>query len=268
MDIKEYIASGILELYVLGALSEKENRQINQLVRKHDEIRDEVEEIEKALGLFSEAISPSEIIVPFDKIREAIENESENVIPLASKRKRSGNNFVSYSGWAASILLAGGLFWMYNQNQELSTEIQSTDAKNAFLEQQLTISNENLDKANELVTILRDKNIIPVSLAGQAAAPEAFAKVYIKTGDTKVYIDALGLPEPPRGKVYQVWSLKLNPLTPTSIGLLSDFTEDENKVFELVDIHEAEAFGITLEPEGGSDVPNLEQLYALGAVGR
>jgi hypothetical protein len=42
--------------------------------------------------------------------------------------------------------------------------------------------------------------------------------------DTKVvYVDASGLPEPPEGMVYQVWALKLDPLTPTSIGLLENF---------------------------------------------
>jgi hypothetical protein len=32
--------------------------------------------------------------------------------------------------------------------------------------------------------------------------------------ETKVvYVDASGLPEPPEGMVYQVWALKLDPLT-------------------------------------------------------
>jgi hypothetical protein len=44
------------------------------------------------------------------------------------------------------------------------------------------------------------------------------AKVYWNKEEV-VYIDA-GLAEPPKGMVYQVWALKLNPLTPTSIGLL------------------------------------------------
>ncbi|WP_368662289.1 anti-sigma factor domain-containing protein [Zobellia laminariae] len=66
--------------------------------------------------------------------------------------------------------------------------------------------------------------------------------------------------------VYQVWSLKLDPLTPTSMGLLKDFTEDENKIFTLDNPNQTEAFGITLEPAGGSESPNLEQLYTLGAV--
>ena len=35
----------------------------------------------------------------------------------------------------------------------------------------------------------------------------------------------------------------------------------------LENANESEAFGITLEPEGGSETPTLEQLYTLGAVG-
>jgi anti-sigma-K factor RskA len=66
--------------------------------------------------------------------------------------------------------------------------------------------------------------------------------------------------------VYRVWSLKLKPLAPTSIGLLDDFSRDNNKVFALNNPNESEAFGITLEPAGVSKAPNLEQLYTLGVV--
>ena len=81
-----------------------------------------------------------------------------------------------------------------------------------------------------------------------------------------VYIDAAGLPEPPKGMVYQVWSLKLNPLTPTSIGLLDRFKEQDSRIFAVNDAVDAEAFGITLEPAGGSETPTMTQLYTLGKV--
>jgi hypothetical protein len=48
-----------------------------------------------------------------------------------------------------------------------------------------------------------------------------FSKVYWNKETQVVYV-AVGLPEPPKGMVYQVWALKLNQLTPQSIGLLSD----------------------------------------------
>ena len=41
---------------------------------------------------------------------------------------------------------------------------------------------------------------------------------------------------------------------------------DDNKIFALQNANESEAFGITLEPEGGSEAPTMNQLYVLGAV--
>jgi hypothetical protein len=65
------------------------------------------------------------------------------------------------------------------------------------------------------------------------------------------------LPEPPEGMVYQVWALKLDPLTPTSISLLENF----DKMIKIAVNNANEAFGITLEPKGGSLTPTMEQLY-------
>jgi anti-sigma-K factor RskA len=91
--------------------------------------------------------------------------------------------------------------------------------------------------------------------------------VYWNKETQVVYVDATGLPEPPDGMVYQVWSLQLSPtLTPTSIGLLENFDKDDTKMFSVNGTSNAEAFGITLEPAGGSKTPTMEQLYALGKV--
>ncbi|PZQ76964.1 MAG: anti-sigma factor, partial [Flavobacterium johnsoniae] len=59
---------------------------------------------------------------------------------------------------------------------------------------------------------------------------------------------------------------KLNPLTPTSIGLLDNFKDNTKRFFAIEKAEEAEAFGITLEPAGGSPSPTLGQLYTLGKV--
>ena len=52
MDIKAYIESGILELYVAGTLSEKENEEVYVLMQQHHEILQEVLEIEAAVIKF------------------------------------------------------------------------------------------------------------------------------------------------------------------------------------------------------------------------
>ena len=117
-----------------------------------------------------------------------------------------------------------------------------------------------------MLSVLRDKKITRIPLQSQGVAPDAYATVYWNKEQNKAYIDAKELPTPPRGKVYQVWSLQLEPLTPTSIGLLDEFSMDDNKILTLENPNTSEAFGITLEPEGGSESPTMEQLYVLGAV--
>ena len=113
---------------------------------------------------------------------------------------------------------------------------------------------------------IRDKDVIAVPLGGQGKFDNTYAKVYWNKKDNTIYLDAQGLPDAPAGKVYQVWSLKLNPLTPTSLGTVDNFNKDETKIFEITNENESQAFGITLEPEGGSETPTMEQLYTLGVV--
>ena len=52
----------------------------------------------------------------------------------------------------------------------------------------------------------------------------------------------------------------------SSIISSADFSEENNKIFAVSNTGDAEAFGITLEPAGGSQSPTMEQLYALGKV--
>jgi hypothetical protein len=90
--------------------------------------------------------------------------------------------------------------------------------------------------------------------------------VYWDKKINSIYIDARGLPELPKGKLYQVWSLTLTPLTPTSLETLDTFTAYAHKIFIITNAKQSEAFGIKLEPSAGSLSPNLEQLYTLGVV--
>ncbi|RZS93357.1 anti-sigma factor [Aquimarina brevivitae] len=263
MDIKEYIESGILELYIYGSLSAKENEEVYEMLQKHPEILVEVEKIEATLDQLSAASTTKELSKLYDTIAAKIEaNEQVPVRTLARKR----SNLPAYIGWAASIALLVGLLSQINKNNKLREEIVSTQIKNQVLEGEISVKEENLKSAENLLSILRNKDIIEVPLNAQAVDPSAYATVYWDKEKDLAYIDVQGLPAPPPGKVYQVWSLKLQPLTPTSLGILEAYKENKNKVFTVENTNDSEAFGITLEPEGGSESPTLEMLYTLGAV--
>ncbi|MDW5288201.1 anti-sigma factor [Formosa sp. PL04] len=266
MDINKYINSGILELYVAGALSDEENKEVYTLMQKHPEVLTEVLLIESAILKLTEATAPKNAVLDFNPIAEKIRkpNTETKVINITPAKRRT--NWLGYTGWAAAVVLAGGLFWATEQNSTLQTQINVTELDNEFLEQQIEITNSDLKEADNLISILRDKNVLAIPLGGQAVYPEAYAKVYWDKTTENIYLDAQGLPEPPEGKVYQVWSLTLDPLTPTSLGTLDDFVSDDNKIFTIENANASEAFGITLEPAGGSSSPTLEQLYTLGTV--
>ena len=263
MDEEKYIASGVLELYVAGVLSEEENLEVYNNAQKYPKIKQEIEEIEGSILAVTKTLSPG-LVDGFDGVKRklAIGDTETKVVQMPKKEV----NPIWYVGWAASLLLIAGLVWMYTQNQDLKSQIKVVNQTNSQLEQQIADSDSSLEKSQELLETLRDQNVTVVALGGQEVAPESYAKAYWNKSEEKVYIDAKGLPEPPDGFVYQVWSLKLDPLIPTSMGLLEDFVSDENKVFALANPNDTEAFGITLEPAGGSESPTLEQLYTLGVV--
>ena len=265
MTTNEHIESGILELYIAGALSEKENEQVYGLIQEHPEILNEVQEIEKTISTLISSVAPKEGESSFKDILIKLIQDKENqskVITLSPSK----TPWLTYAGWAASILIGVTTVIMVSNNMELNQELRALSTEKQQFELQLEKSTTDLAENKKLLGILRDKNILSIPLQGQNISPESYAKVYWDKATQSIYLDAQGLPEPPEGKVYQVWSLLLNPLRPTSLGTIDSFTADANKIFSINNPNDSQAFGITLEPAGGSKTPTLEQLYTLGAV--
>mgnify|MGYP000002890587 CR=1 FL=1 len=80
MDIKEYIASGILELYVAGALSEKENEEVYAMMLKHPEVMKEVLSIENAITTLAASMANKDTSIIFEAIKE-----EESIIDTSDK---------------------------------------------------------------------------------------------------------------------------------------------------------------------------------------
>ncbi|MCW2120043.1 anti-sigma factor [Flavobacterium sp. 7A] len=262
MENKEYIESGILELYVYGLLSEAENEEIASKAKNDQDINAEIIAIEKAIVALSSSFAPFNSIANFSKIKEKLNiNQEVKVIELEPRSSIS-----PYIGWAAALLLLIGVGYQYSQLNTTNTEMVNATIEKGKIEKELntlTLENKAIESS---LAIIRDTNNTVVALGGQTIAPESSAKIYWNKSSQKVFVDASGLPEPPKGMVYQVWALKLTPLTPTSIGLLDNFVANNQRIFAVDGTADAEAFGITLEPAGGSLTPTMEQLYTLGKV--
>ncbi|WP_294821419.1 anti-sigma factor [uncultured Flavobacterium sp.] len=260
MDTQEYIESGILELYVFGRLSDDENREVQQMAESHAQVRDEIVSIEKAVISLSYSFAPYLSAENYDRIRKQLIEKHGGVVEMKPK-----TGIVAWIGWAAAIILMFGLAYQYYQYNEVTKEVQAATKERGRFEQMVASLEAKNTENEKALAVIRDKFSTVVALEGQAAAPESYAKVYVNPSTKEIYVDIAGLPEAPAGKVYQLWALKLDPLTPTSIGVLNA-ARKTNGILKVEHYDQAEAFGITLEPEGGSATPTLEQLYALGKV--
>lgn len=262
MEAQEYIESGILELYVYGLLTETENLEIAALAKKNPEVENEIISIEKAIVALSSSFSPFHSVANFEKIKARLELKHGKVVEL-----KPTSNRTQYIGWAAAVLLLLGLGYQTLELTKTKETITTVGNEKNKIERDFAYLDQQNKETEKSLTIVRDIKNTGVTLGGQAVSPTSFAKVYWNKDTKTTYIDAAGLPKPPKGKVYQVWALKLSPvLTPTSIGLLSNFDSNNQKIFAVDQTVYAEAFGITLEPEGGSPTPTMEQLYTLGKV--
>ncbi|SHL68134.1 anti-sigma factor [Flavobacterium saccharophilum] len=262
MEAQEYIDSGILELYVYGLLTETENIEIAEMAKKSPEVDQEIISIEKAIVALSSSFSPFHSVANFEKIKARLELKHGKVVEMKPASKWS-----QYVGWAAAVLLLLGLGYQTLELTKTKDAIATVGNEKTKIEREFAYLDQQNKETEKNLTIVRDIKNTGVTLGGQAVSPTSFAKVYWNKDTKTTYIDAAGLPKPPKGMVYQVWALKLSPvLTPTSIGLLSDFEGNSNKIFAVDRTNEAEAFGITLEPAGGSLTPTMTQLYTLGKV--
>ena len=262
MSSEEIIESGKLEMYVCGALPPDEALEVTEAIEAYPEVKREIELIEESLLHLAESVSPNLQAMTWSNILNAIKPQIKN-----DTSKVRSLNLAAITGWAAAILFMGGILWMLKQTNDLNNSLRVTTTENTVLKEGKINAENKLAETSEILKVLGSKEYQAYTLPGnQAVAPEAFAKVYFNKKDNIAYLDTNGLPAPPRGKVYQVWSLKMDPLTPTSMGLISQDAQIGEGIYRFVNFPDPEAFGITLEPEGGSKTPTLSQLYILGTL--
>ncbi|MEP6803621.1 MAG: anti-sigma factor [Flavobacterium sp.] len=262
MEAQEYIDSGILELYVYGLLTETENLEIAEMAKKNPAMDEEIIAIERAIVALSSSFSPFHSVANFEKIKARLELKHGKVVEM-----KPASTWSQYVGWAAAVLLLLGLGYQTLELTKTKDAIATVGTEKNKIQRDFAYLDLQNKQTEKNLNIVRDIKNTGVTLGGQAVSPASFAKVYWNKETKTTYIDAAGLPKPPKGMVYQVWALKLSPvLTPTSIGLLSNFEGNNQKIFAVSQTDSAEAFGITLEPAGGSLTPTMEQLYTLGKV--
>ena len=282
-NLKAYIESGVLELYVLGDLSPEETLKVEELASQHQEIRDELAAIEYAMEEFAiqNAVQPPADVETklFQKLGIYLEEETNSVVelPLPAEPKivRLDNSDIKvrslrYALVACVALLlisTAALFITYSKLTDAHDQIASLNLdkeKFAGVVSKLEFTNQGL---NNIVEMNESKDWATIKMQGQAISPQSKMNVYWNKKDKSVLINylAMDLPKADAQHEYQLWALVNG--KPVSLGVFgkTDSTSRE-ALLKMQTIQEAQAFAVTLEPMGGSVNPTMEKLTVMGGV--
>lgn len=284
MKFKEIIESGLIELYAMNALSAAETAQVEAWAAAFSEVRAEIEEAQSALELYAQAhaVEPSagmkaKIIANFEadlagNLKEKdIEDskDSKNDIqtpkndPLSTtpQNTSSGFNFGKLLPWAIaamSLVVAVSFFMKANNTTAQLSDCQKESA-------QLNDKQQVIVDLQQKMNVLRDTNTRSIDLksAGNPALPKGLlVKVYWNAKDKATLLTILNLPKPPKGKQYQLWAIE-GANAPVDAGMIA---YDVTAVQPMKGFEKVNTFAITLENEGGSVVPTLDQMYVAGVT--
>lgn len=283
MNIPNYISSGVLELYVAGALPEQEAIEVTTLIHQHEDLREAVELVELAFIRYAELHAPPIPLTLETNIlghkassaHQTKKRQKDDVIPM--RQNRPATRWWRLAAALAIFLMASLLanLYQYNQLQTKAQALQQTEqelialkAEKQQLATQLQVQQAQYTEAESAIAILSDPTTQQIQLNAVGQVPKTTtAQVYWHQSSKNLYVLGTQLPEPPPDKSYQLWALTdMDPLTPVDAGILADYGQDKDKLFKVKDIGKAVAFAITLEPKGGSQSPTLDQLKVLGQL--
>lgn len=272
-DIKAYIESGILELYVLGDMTQQERAEVEAMAKKHPAVKAELNEIERSMEEYAQdnAVEPSagmrdrilnsmvtnladdRIFKTADAKQEARE---DNVIPISRAGSTSFFKYAFAACFALLIVSIAVLFSLYNRLQDSNNLVASLQSQNQrFTNRVNFIENE--------LSILHDPSFKLLKLQGTPKSPASAITVAWNPGKKKVWIDLANanMPVNDKNHQYQLWGLVGG--KPVDLGVFdADTTSKDMK--EMKSIASADAFAITLERRGGSPTPTLDQMVVIG----
>lgn len=272
-DIKAYIESGILELYVLGDLSPDERLQVEDMASKHPALKAELGEIEKSMELYAE----ENAIEPAEDLRHRVLNSlvtnladdrtfparpepvKDNVVKMISPRQ---NNFYKYAFAACLALLLASvvvLMNVYNRLENANSRLIALNGQNTQYARTVNFMNDELD-------VYRDPSFKMVKLKGTPKHASASMLVAFSPVKKKVMISManLSLPKNDQAHQYQLWALVGG--KPVSLGVFDKTAADTSDMKLMDNIGTAQAFAVTLEPRGGSINPTMDQMMVIGTL--
>ncbi len=267
MDIKKYISSGILEQYAFGLLSPTERSEVEANLQKYPELLDELRKIEFSLEqyLSTGAVSPSEgFRKQLDEHLAEIEPDPAPTSSSPTQEPKTGR-----IGWLIGLLVLSlaAIAWLLYNNQQQEQDRQQLQEELNLLQADCDETNEvNRGLLEQLQTLRESGNSIIQMRTTGVGAEDAIAAVVYNQESESSFLDVINLAPLADGQQYQLWAI-VKDVGPQSMAVFDAPTDIDSALLEVPFFENVEAFAITIEPQGGSEQPTLDQMVVIGATG-
>jgi anti-sigma-K factor RskA len=254
MDINSYIASGIIEMYVMGLCSAEEKTELEKLRRQHPALNDAVVKYEKELEEKMQKNSTLPSPETDERILKSLNALQTPVVEMTGVQQKVRNlGWLKPAAAASFVLLAVSVFFNYSlndKNRKLKRDLEAA----SNIPQTLPLADYN---------IMKNPTITPVALYGVGTHAICRCTMFWDKKTGKLYIMIHHLPQSSNTSDYQLWAMVDG--KPVSVGIIQD--EIRGRFIEMGNVPAgATAFTVTLEKAGGNSAPTEEETYLAGRI--
>ena len=262
MDIKEYISSGIVELYAMNALSPEDKKEFEKLGMLYPEITEELNKVEKNL----ESYATSNSLNPRPGLREGIVNklrkkeDSVTETPNAKKPAEVDHSltykYLIAASLAALVISTFASWFFYSRWNEAEERYTDLLKEKNDLTVNYNVVKATYDETLASLLITRDEHASVITLHSLDTAFHYQVRIYWNKINQHTYLDVLSLPDPGVELQYQLWAIAGDKLVDAGV-----FQVERHNIQRAKDIVQADAWIITIEPRGGSAIPSTDKIF-------
>jgi len=244
----------LLALYAVGALNQtEEGADLEAHLRTCPECREELAAWQGDAALLAlSAVGPAPAQGARQRLLAAISNEQRKR-PSARQSVVIGvlrPRWLTFAPIAATLLLAIFSLLLWRMNLRLQGKLDQAQA-------QLAERDKELQQAKAIKDLLHDPTTMQVILVARTEPPKPHVKTFYSPKMGRLLLVASHLEPLPPNKEYELWLLPAKDGNPMPCGTFKPNAKGDAMMDYAMSTAgiQAKGFAITVEPEGGRDIP-------------
>lgn len=236
-----FLQSGLIEKYVLGSTTAKENLEVEHYISNYPEIEEEYNKQQDNLEIMAKANAVEAPKFILDAVLEEITEKP--IITLSTTKHKT--TWYSIAASFIALIFAGSALLLLIHNKALVRENQTVVDEIFDLRSDIKKNNDRLDQVMRQFMKLNNPETEKYVLRGNDRAKDLKTVAYINSVDKTSMINVVELPQLPEDQNYQIWAELQDRMV--NLGIL----DPSNKKLQSIPyMEDALSLSITIEKKG------------------